>query len=123
MADKITIQITNIYCYGTSEAGHDEVYLLCQADAGFMSRYPSKLGSYMPLSKGDKWHLAKPNLYLEFENDLLITLWDQDLKYDPSVATYLISYDYNRDNLAQSKSIRIKNPNGAEYQIDINLVV
>lgn len=117
---KKKIQITSISCYGTSEAGHDELYLLCQPDAGFAIRYPSKLGSSVSIEKGKKWNLK--DFYLEFEYEVLVTLWDMDLTYDPAVATYLVSYDYTVANVNQSQSVGIKNPNGAEYKIEIAIL-
>lgn len=116
------IQITGIYCYNSSEHGHDEVYVISQADAGFAHRYPSQLATYVSLKKGHVWHPQNPDLILEFENEVLVTLWDQDLSYDPALATYLISYDYTKDNVAKSTSVGIKNPNGGEYKIEIKIL-
>jgi hypothetical protein len=120
MASKKKIQITSISCYNTSENGHDELYLLCQPDGGFDVRYPSKLGSSESVKKDIRWNLK--DFYLEFENEVLVTLWDMDLTFDPALATYLVSYDYTRDNLSKSQSVGIKNPNGAEYKIDIKII-
>jgi hypothetical protein len=42
----------------------------------------------------------------------------------PSLATYLVSYDFISSELTQGKNykIGIKNPNGAEYKIDITVI-
>lgn len=120
MTVKRKIQITSISCYKTSESGHDELYLLCQPDAGFVKRYPSKLASSVSIKKDERWNIK--DFYLEFENEVLVTLWDQDLPYDPALATYLVSYDYTKENVDASKSVGIKNPNGAEYKIEIKII-
>lgn len=123
MAGKRKIQITSISCYNTSEHGHDELYMLCQPDAGFYVRYPSGLGSKFNVESGKGYTLKKP-LYLEFETEVLVTLWDQDTPYVPSLATYLVSYDFLASELTVGKNYKvgIKNPNGAEYKIELTVL-
>ena len=123
MTGKRKIQILSILCYDTSEHGHDELYLLCQPDAGFCVRFPSKLGSSCNVEKGKQYNLKSP-FYLEFDTEVLVTLWDQDTPFFPSLATYLISYDFNTSNLTRGKnySAEVKNPNGAHYKIEIAVI-
>lgn len=123
MTGKRKIQITSISCYNTSEHGHDELYLLCQPDAGFCIRYPSGLGSTISVESGKQYNFKKP-FYLEFETEVLVTLWDQDTPFVPSLATYLISYDFISSELTTGKNYKvgIKNPNGAEYKIEVTVI-
>lgn len=115
---KHSIQINSIYCGGTSESGHDEVYLLCQADAGFPIHIPSGINTANSMAKGDTWTLD--NLILNFEYEVLVTLWDLDLNYDPNLATYLQSHDFQPGS--GSSSIQLTNRNGAKYTINYTYI-
>ena len=115
MSNKSKVQITSIYCNSASELGNDEVYLICQADGGVPIRYPAQLADAHSMTKGDTWKLTDPDLVLNFENEVLVTLWDRDVSYDPTVSTYLVSNDYTPGGGAGS--VRIQNPNGADYTI------
>ena len=111
---KSSIQITSIHCHDTSESGHDEVYLVCQADAGFPIRYPAKFADAHSMASGDTWTLDPP-LTLHFKNEVLVTLWDQDISYDPNVATFLQCNDFRPGS--GSGSVTLTNPNDADYTV------
>jgi len=117
---KHSIQINSIYCEGTSESGHDEVYLVCQADAGIPIRIPYGLNGAHSMSKDDNnpWNLD--NLILNFEYEVLVTLWDHDLNYDPNLATYLQSNDFQPGS--GSGSVHLTNRNGADYTINYTYI-
>lgn len=112
---KSKIQITKIHCKHNSEAGKDEVYLVCQADAGIPIRYHLSPKDTVSMDDGDDWTITDPNLILPFEYEVLVTLWDQDLSFDPNLATYLQSHDFRPGS--GSGSISLSNPNDAEYTI------
>lgn len=112
---KHSIQITKIHCTHNSEAGNDEVYLVCQADAKFPIRYPAQPAQAHSMGDGEDWELTDPPLILNFEYEVLVTLWDQDLSYDPNLATYLQSHDFRPGS--GSGSIALSNRNDAEYTI------
>lgn len=115
---KHSIKITTITCNGTSEADHDEVYLICQSDAGLPIRFPDTINTNNPMKKGGTpWQV---NLTLNFEYEVLVTLWDEDLSYDPNLATYLQSNDFRAGS--GSGTIRLKNRNGADYSISYTYI-
>lgn len=125
-AQKTKIQISSITCNSTSEAGHDEVYLICQADGGVPIRYPPHPSNYQSMSAGDQWTLSDPSLTLDFEYELLITLWDCDVSYDPTLATFLCCHQYvwNGDLLqpGAQQATPATNPNGASYTLHSQVV-
>lgn len=113
---KHSIQINSIICSDTSEGGvvdYDEVYLVCQSDGGYPIRVPAGVNARVKMEAGDTWTL--PNLVLNFEYEVLVTLWDHDLNYDPNLATYLQSHDFLPG--IGGGSVRLKNHNGADYTI------
>lgn len=113
---KHSIQVTSIICNSTSESGitdGDEVYLVCQADGGFPIRVPAKLNSSENMKAGDTWNID--GLVLNFEYEVLVTLWDHDLNYDPNLATYLQSIDFEPGFGDGYRTLT--NYNGAEYVI------
>lgn len=112
---KQTIQILSITCNHPSEAGHDEVYLICQADAGVPIRYPMHLADSNSMTSGDVWNLNDPNLILNFENEVLVTLWDCDENYIPALSTYLQSIDFERGS--GQGSVNLTNHNDANYTV------
>lgn len=112
---KHSIQITSIKCLSNSEAGKDEVYLICQADGGVPIRYPAQLANSVSMDDNDVWTLDNPSLILNFEYEVLVTLWDCDVSYVPSLSTYLQSNDFRPGS--GSSSITLSNPNDAKYTI------
>ncbi|MCB9234866.1 MAG: hypothetical protein H6581_24645 [Bacteroidia bacterium] len=118
---KHQIQINKIDCKGTSESGHDEVYIIAQADGGLPIRYPSELGSYNSMKDGDSWTLSNPNLILDFDYEVLVTLWDQDVKYLPSVATFLVNMDFT-PHAAGAYKETLDNHNGAKYELKFTYI-
>lgn len=107
------VTINSIKCNSTSEAGHDELYLICQADARFFFRYPTQLSDSIQMGAGTVW---SPNLPLTFTHEVLVTLWDCDVSYVASLSTYLQSHDFEPGS--GSGSITLTNPNGASYTIN-----
>lgn len=112
-----TFTLTQIACGGTSESGHDEVMILYQSDAGMAHLYPAGRAAHS-MDKGSTW--SNINLTMTFENDCLVTLYDQDSGLDPKLADYLVSYDYTPDSLPSS--VTISNPSGAKYTLSIGSV-
>lgn len=109
--------LTQITCGGTSESGHDEVMILYQADAGIAHLFPAGRAA-QSMTNGNVW--SNINLPMTFENDCLVSLYDQDSSLDPKLADYLISYDYTPDSMPSS--VTISNPNGAKYTLTIGSV-
>ena len=106
------VTLNSIKCNATSEAGHDELYLICQADARLFFRYPAALADSIQMGPGSTWSL---NLPLTFTHEVLVTLWDCDVSYIPSLSTYLQSHDFEPGS--GSDSITLTNPDGASYTI------
>ena len=118
--NKHSITITSITCHGTSESGHDEVYLICQSDAGLPIRIPASINTNHPMEKGDTWSI---NQTLNYDYEVLVTLWDEDLSYDPNLATYLQSIDFVAGTLGLGSGvIQLTNRNGANYSVSYNLL-
>ncbi|WP_298711537.1 hypothetical protein [Chitinophaga sp.] len=118
---KHSIRITSIRCNATSESGitdGDEVYLVCQADGGLPIRVPGKLNSSTNMEKGDVWEPA--DLVLNFTYEVLVTLWDHDLNYDPNLASYLQSTDFEPGSGSGSRTL--KNHNGADYTVSYQYI-
>jgi hypothetical protein len=125
MGDKTKIQITSIYCKQSSEPFGDNVYLICQADGGMPAIFPAGLAnlSKHPYSmpSGTTWTIpdgtcATTDCVLNFEYEVLVTLWDSDLDDDLTVSSYLGSYDYTPDNIPSS--VEIHTPGNAGYNAD-----
>lgn len=113
---KHSMKVTSIHCNATSEpniSAGDEVYLVCQADGGLPIRIPAGANKSQNMKKGDTWTLN--DLVLNFQYEVLVTLWDHDLNYDPNLATYLQSYDFEPGTGSGSK--HLTNLNGADYTI------
>jgi len=120
------IKIESIKCLSASEnAGpkefHDEIFLICQADGGVPIRYPHDLASSKPLTANETWILDDPELVLTFQYEVLITIWDVDVSYDPTVSTFLCchQYCYNGGLLEPGEQVATpdQNDNGAHYSI------
>lgn len=109
--------LTQISCSGTSESGHDEVMILYQSDAGMAHLFPAGRDA-VSMDNGSTW--SNINLRMEFTNDCLVTLYDQDSSLDPKLADYLVSYDYTPDSMPSS--VTLSNPNGAKYTLTIGSV-
>jgi hypothetical protein len=113
---KHSVQINSIQCNATSEhdvTGGDELYLTCQADGGLPIRVPGDPNTSHSMEKGYTWKLD--NLVLNFDYEVLLTLWDHDLNDDPNLATFLQNYDFVPGGVSGNK--QLKNYNGADYTI------
>jgi hypothetical protein len=123
-----SIMISSIACYGTSDfAGdNDEVYILYQADAGLPVRYPAVYYQRMnttadPNSDPKKTVLQTwdVGLQLDFDYEVLVTLWDQDVKGVNSASEFLINVDYASGAASTTNMV---NNNGANYTITATAV-
>lgn len=120
---KHSIKITSIYCKTPSErniSDGDELYLECQADGGFSVHFPSGINQAHNMESGDTWNITDDNgepLILNFEYEVLITLWDHDLNDDPNAATYLQSVDFQAGSGNSSVHLVNKRDNKADYTL------
>lgn len=110
--------LNQIKCNSTSESGHDEIMILWQSDAGRAHLFPAGRAAHS-MEDGDVW--SNINLRMEFENDCLVTLYDQDVSFDPLLTDYLVSWDYQPDSMPGD--VGLGNPNGANYTLYISNVV
>jgi hypothetical protein len=136
MGDTTKLKIVSITCNSPSEnVGsndfNDEVFLICQSDAGHAQRYPpyseklehpyEDISLVNSMTTGDIWTLTDPELVLEFEYEVLVTLWDRDSTRVPKYDTYLQSNDYQAGTTfttsLDQQSVTLTNPNGASYTI------
>ena len=93
--------------------------MICQADAGIPIRVPAQLADAQSMSPSDSdntWKFDDPQLILNYDYEVLVTLWDEDVSYDPNLATYLQSNDFQVDG-GNDGSVQLSNPNGADYTI------
>lgn len=116
-----SIKITSIVCHGTSDVGgtNDEVYIYYQADAGLPVRYPATSYQRMNTSANSSNDVVKTwdvDLVLNFDHEVLVTLWDQDIEGLNNQSNFLINCDYTSDN--PPASYNMKNHNGANYTIN-----
>lgn len=115
-----SIKITSIQCHGTSELGNlnDEVYIIIQADAGLPIRFPI-VGTQNMNTSSDSSNDTKQtwdvNLVLDFDHEVLVTLWDSDPGTDRT-SDFLINCDYSSPN--PPASYQMINHNGANYTIN-----
>lgn len=124
-----TIKLTSIICYATSENGlieeyNDEVFVIYQSDAGIPVRYPTTGYQRMNPTADptndvvQTWNIS--DLEISFENEVLITLWDNDSPTgELNEPTFLINKDYRSDNYMDLLSFNMKNRNNANYTINI----
>lgn len=113
-----SIQITSITCEETSELSTDELFLVCQADGLLPIRIPSGINDSHSMDKGVTWYLDGVILHFHFE--VLVTLWDHDLNYDPNLLTYLQSTDFEPGSGSGSRML--KNWNGAIYTVNYTYI-
>jgi hypothetical protein len=110
---RYSIRITEIECFGTSEGGHDEVFMIVQADGGAPIRFPaSEPWSMSPTDNS----VVYPNFPIDFDYEALVMLYDQDTPYDNNDAEFLINRDYTSD---AGQSYTMSNNNGAKYTITV----
>ncbi|MEP0263811.1 hypothetical protein [Dokdonia sp.] len=120
---KHSIKIKSIYCTAPSELNitdGDEVYLVCQADGGIPIHIPGGLNEAHNMEAKDTWDLIDDkgnHLILNFEYEVLVTLWDHDLNNDPNLATYLQSHDFEPGSGSSSIHLQNKRDNKADYTI------
>ena len=123
-----SIMISTVACYGTSDPfdGNDEVYIFYQADAGIPGRYPAT--RYQPMNtKADPNSNPRKNvvqtwdvgLQLDFDYEVLVTLYDQDVVGDNSASEFLINADYTSSG---ASTYNMVNNNGANYTITTTTV-
>lgn len=90
--------------------------MIYQADAGVPYRIPERRHGVHPMQAHQTWSIGQT---MTFTRDLLITLYDQDFKYMPGWADYLVSFDYTPDALPPS--VTLSNADGANYTINITV--
>lgn len=118
---KHSVKINSITCNATCETNitsGDEVFLVCQADGGLPIRVPAGMNNSEQMKKGSTWSLN--DLVLNFAYEVLVTIWDHNLPYDPNQITYLQSHDFQPG--AGSGNIRLTNLNGADYTISYTYI-
>lgn len=129
MSTKNKIQITSIECKGTSEPSSDEVYLICQADGGVPLFYPVGIAqlsahpqSMSPTAPDNVWTLPTGDtaLVLNFDHEVLVSLWDSDVDDDLTVSSFLGSYDYTQDNFQSSVTIQTPGKDGYNAYYIVN---
>jgi hypothetical protein len=62
----------------------------------------------------------KPSLDLEFDHEVLVTLWDQDSRTGYNKADFLMNVEYRADHF--TGSCDMPNHSGAHYVIDATKV-
>ena len=116
-----SIKILSILCEDTSESnilGGDELYIVCQADAGIPIHIPFGNNEGHSMKEGDVWHLIDgEGLTLNFEYELLISLWDLDSNLLPSNSTFLQCYSFRPETESGTHYAKFKNHNGAYYKL------
>jgi hypothetical protein len=126
----IIITLDEIVCTRTSDGGitDDEIYVIYQADAGHPFRIPRRGNGVQPMNSSGSTGPSDPTQTrqtwqighrMKFSRDLLITLYDEDIKFDPAFSDYLVSQDYTPDYLPVS--ISLTNANGAAYTLKITV--
>jgi hypothetical protein len=113
-----SVLVSKITCQSTSELGNDEVVIIYQADGGVPMRWADgqkyQRMNPDPDPGNDEVSTWNTNLSLDFDHDVLVTLWDHDDPI-PSNSEYLISVDYRPGNVPAS--FNMANNNGANYTI------
>ena len=115
---KHSVRITSIYCNASSEPNltdGDEVYLICQADGGIPIRIPAAINSSHNMKAKSSWSFD--NLILKYDYEVLVTLWDHDVMFDPNTATYLQSNEFISGTIGGASAKQLKNLDGADYMI------
>lgn len=119
--NKHSIKITSIRCLGTSESnitGGDELYLVCQADAGIPVHMPFGNQEGKQMKSGDTWELEDDEgILLNFEYELLVSLWDYDFNDTLNNSTFLQCYNFDLRTPSGTFYKELENYNGAHYKI------
>lgn len=119
MSDKgHSVTIDSITCKSTTESGNDEVFIVYQVDAGVPVRHP--VSGYQRMAtkanaSDDVVSTWLPTLTVDFDHEVLVTLWDQDARTGWNKADFLINASYRSDYFASSTDMQ--NNNGAHYVI------
>lgn len=107
-----TMYLQSVICLNTSESGHDEVYVKYSIDGGSSTRFPSSSADpdYHSMNTDDNnpW---VTNLKLQFNNTVLIELWDSDTGGDDPLG----SYTYSAADAPYTESQLVTDTNGARY--------
>ena len=108
---RTSITLTKIVCNATHR-GTDDVYVVYQPDCGFPVRVPHGWENNISMDAGTSWNI---NVTMEFENDVLVTLYDADINLDPFSSDFIVCYDYTPANLPSSTTV--SNLEGAKYTL------
>jgi hypothetical protein len=117
LGKRYRIVLDRVECNGTSESGsyNDEVYITFQADAGHQFRYPLVETINMNTQNSDNAvHVWNANLVLDFDHEVLVTLWDNDPGREIR-SDFLINCEYRGPN--PPPSYTMINYNGANYTL------
>lgn len=114
---KHRVTVTSITCKNTSESPHnDEVYIIYQADAGLPIRFPEDTSVIsMNVSGSGETTTWNPNLQLDFDHEVLVTLWDRDSDIGLISPSFLANIEYRADYFVSS--FDMTNHNDAHYVI------
>jgi len=111
----ISVTLQSIVCNSVSEGNQDEIYVICQSDAGLPRRFPDNQPfAHKDMSSGQTWDI---NETIEYSRDLLITVYDADPPEPPEFSDYLISCDYTLINIPPH--FTMSNADGANYTINL----
>jgi len=115
---KHRVTLTSINCKNTSETPHDdEVYIIYQADAGIPVRFPESNSIISMNVSGSgsttDWY---PNLQLDFDHEVLVTLWDRESNLGIISPSFLANSEYRADYF--KSPVDMKNHNDAHYVIN-----
>lgn len=98
---KTSITITTITCNKTT--GTDDVYVIWQPDCGFPVRVPQGWENNVSMNANlPAWDI---NLTMEFDDDVLVTLYDADINLDPFSSDFIGCYDFTPLNVPTSASV------------------
>ncbi|ROZ69015.1 hypothetical protein [Ramlibacter sp. WS9] len=113
----ISITLDSVTCVATSAGPTaDEVYIVYQADAGIPRHVPRRFTAPHSMGNGETWNVGQE---MEFNRDLLVTLYDHDESLTDTRSDFLVSYDYTPDSLPGS--VTVSNNDGAQYTLKITV--
>jgi hypothetical protein len=107
---KTSITITKIVCNNVK--GTDDIYVVYQPDCGFPIRVPHGWENNTSMSTNTTWPI---NVTMEFDNDVLVTLYDADVNLDPFSSDFRVCFDYTPTNIPSS--IMLSNLEGVQYTL------
>lgn len=108
-----TVKLVSIECYGVSDPGYnDEVWMMVQIDQGPPQRFPYTPKTYVEMNTG--MDAANPYVFkadqfqsfvFTFENDVSLTLYDQDKAYNDNRTDFLGTCDFTKNDDGSPKTL------------------